>query len=59
MRLGYLSMTMEGDCTKYAKKCHKCEIYPCKIVSSLPLHFMTISWPFSIWGMNVIGPITL
>ncbi|KAK5784106.1 hypothetical protein PVK06_038624 [Gossypium arboreum] len=26
--------------------------------SPLPLHVMTSSWPFSMWGMDVIGPIS-
>ncbi|KAA3465162.1 RNA-directed DNA polymerase (Reverse transcriptase), Ribonuclease H [Gossypium australe] len=59
MRFGYYWSTMEGDCISYAKKCHKCKIYGDKIhVPSSPLHVMTSPWPFSIWGMDVIGPIS-
>ncbi|KAG8501400.1 hypothetical protein CXB51_003539 [Gossypium anomalum] len=46
MRFGYYWATMEGDCINYAKKCHKCQIYGDKI------------HPFSMWGMDVIGPIS-
>ncbi|KAG8500944.1 hypothetical protein CXB51_002957 [Gossypium anomalum] len=52
--------TLEGDCINYAKKCHKCQIYGDKIhVPPSPLHVMTFPWPFSMWGMDVIGPISL
>ncbi|KAG8485729.1 hypothetical protein CXB51_019087 [Gossypium anomalum] len=50
---------MKGDCINYAKKCHKCQIYGDKIhVPPSPLHVMTSPWPFSMWGMDVIGPIS-
>ncbi|KAG8475167.1 hypothetical protein CXB51_031741 [Gossypium anomalum] len=59
MRFGYYWSTMEGDCINYAKKCHKCQIYGDKIhVPPSPLHVMTSPWPFSMWGMDVIGPIS-
>ncbi|KAA3469864.1 RNA-directed DNA polymerase (Reverse transcriptase), Ribonuclease H [Gossypium australe] len=39
MRFGYYWSTMEGDCIRYAKKCHKCQIYGDKIhVPPSPLH---------------------
>ncbi|KAA3468975.1 RNA-directed DNA polymerase (Reverse transcriptase), Ribonuclease H [Gossypium australe] len=57
-RFGYYWSTMEGDCISYAKKCYKCQIYGDKIhVPPSPLHVMTSPWPFSMWGMDVIGPI--
>ena len=59
MRFGYYWSTLEGDCINYAKKCHKCQIYGDKIhVPPSPLHVMTSPWPFSMWGMDVIGPIS-
>ena len=59
MRLGYFWMTMEGDCIKYARKCHKCQVYADNIhVPLSPLHVIIAPWLFSIWGMDVIGPIT-
>ncbi|KAG8476462.1 hypothetical protein CXB51_033312 [Gossypium anomalum] len=59
MRFRYYWSTMEGDCINYAKKCHKCQIYGDRIhVPPLPLHVMTSPWPFSMWGMDVIGPIS-
>ena len=59
MRVGYYWLTLERDCINYARKCHKCQIYANKIhVPPMPLHVMTAPWPFSMWGMDVIGPIT-
>ncbi|KAA3477298.1 RNA-directed DNA polymerase (Reverse transcriptase), Ribonuclease H [Gossypium australe] len=59
MRFGYYWSTMEGDCINYAKRCHKCQIYGDKIhVPHSPLHVMTFPWPFSMWGMDVIGSIS-
>ena len=59
MRAGYYWLTLERDCINYARKCHKCQIYANKIhVPLMPLHVMTAPWLFSMWGMDVIGPIT-
>ena len=59
MRAGYYWMTLENDCINYVRKCHKCQIYADKIhVPPTSLNVMVSPWPFSIWGMNVIGPIT-
>ncbi|KAA3479844.1 RNA-directed DNA polymerase [Gossypium australe] len=50
---------MEGDCICYSKKYPKCQIYGDKIhVPPSPLHVMTSPWPFSMWGMDVIGTIS-
>ncbi|KAK5785449.1 hypothetical protein PVK06_040037 [Gossypium arboreum] len=60
MRLCYYWLTMESDCISFARKCHQCQIYGDKIhVAPSPLHVMTSPWPFSMWGMDVIGPISL
>ncbi|KAA3486505.1 Retrovirus-related Pol polyprotein from transposon 297 family [Gossypium australe] len=60
MRFGYYWSTMEGDCINYAKRCHKCQIYGGKIhVPLSPLHVITSPLPFSMWGMDAIGPISL
>ncbi|KAK9034176.1 hypothetical protein V6N11_050351 [Hibiscus sabdariffa] len=58
MRFGYYWSTMESDYISYARKCHKCQIYADKLhAPPQPLHVMTSPWPFSTWGMDVIGPI--
>ena len=52
-------MTLENDCINYVQKCHKCQIYMDKIhVQPTSLNVMVSPWPFSMWGMDVIEPIT-
>ncbi|XP_012472371.1 uncharacterized protein LOC105789544 [Gossypium raimondii] len=59
MRFGYYWSTMEVDCISYAKKCHKCQIYGDKMhAPPSPLHVTISPWPFSMWGIDVIGPIS-
>ena len=59
MRAGYYWMTLENDCISYVRKYHKCQIYADKIhVPPTVLNVMVSPWPFSMWGMDVIGPIT-
>ncbi|KAE8691531.1 hypothetical protein F3Y22_tig00110890pilonHSYRG01710 [Hibiscus syriacus] len=46
------------DTSLTERRCHKCQIYGDKInVPPHPLHVMTSPWPFSVWGMDVIGQI--
>ena len=59
MRARYYWMTLESDCINYVRKCHKCQICADKIhVPPTSLNVMVSPWPFSMWGMDVIGPIT-
>ena len=59
MKAEYYWMTLEGNCINYVRKCHKCQIYANKIhVPPSSLHVMVSPWPFSMWDMDVIGPIT-
>ena len=58
LRAGYYWLTMESDCIQYARTCHKCQIYADKIhVAAGPLNVMTTPWPFSMWGIDMIGMI--
>ena len=58
LRMGYFWLKMEADCIDYVRKCHKCQMYANEIhASPSSLHVMTSPWPFSIWGLDVIGPI--
>ena len=60
MRAGYYWLTMESDCIKHVQTCHKCQMYQnCKNAPPQYLHTMASPWPFSTWGMDVIGAITL
>jgi len=58
MRGGYFWLTMENDCCIHVRKCHKCQVYADKAnVSPMPLNVLTAPWPFSMWGIDVIGAI--
>ena len=51
---------MEADCYHYTKTCHKCQIYTDRInVPLTPLNIMSPPWPFSMWGIDMIGMIEL
>ena len=58
MRLGYFWMAMEADCIRHVRYCHRCQIYADKInVPPHELRQMSEPWPFSMWGIDMIGPI--
>nr|KYP35457.1 Gypsy retrotransposon integrase-like protein 1 [Cajanus cajan] len=60
LRAGYFWSTMERDCILYARKFRKCQIYVDNIqVPPNELNVMTSPWSFSMWGMDIIGPIKL
>src|ERR1043165_7481463 len=50
LRAGYYWMTMESNCCKQVKRCHKCQTYADKIhVPPTLLDILSFPWPFSIW----------
>ncbi|XP_037495260.1 uncharacterized protein LOC119370682 [Jatropha curcas] len=56
---GMLLRCMEGDCVNYVRHCKACQYHDNK--SHLPaveLHPIAPSWPFSTWGIDIIGKIT-
>lgn len=58
VRQGYFWLTMEHDCVKYVRRCKQCQTFA--NLDHLPaseLHNMTTPWPFSAWGIDVIGKI--
>jgi len=58
LRAGYFWMTMENDCCKHVRKCQKCQVYVDNInVSPTTLNVLSAPWPFSMWGIDVIGAI--
>ncbi|RDX85936.1 Pol polyprotein, partial [Mucuna pruriens] len=49
---------MEADCCNHVKRCLNCQIYADNIhVSPSTLHNLMALWPFSMWGLDMIGPI--
>ena len=58
LRAGYYWLTMESDCCAHVRKCHKCQAYADNVnVPPHPLNVMSAPWPFSMWGIDVIGAI--
>ncbi|XP_077237293.1 uncharacterized protein LOC143878964 [Tasmannia lanceolata] len=58
-RLSYFWTTLEADCFSFVKTCHLCQIHANLIhVPPSELHSLTSLWPFSIWGIDIIGKIS-
>ena len=50
-------LSSRGMCSN-VRKCHKCQTYADNInVLPMSLNVLSSPWPFSMWGMDVIGPI--
>ncbi|XP_057994371.1 uncharacterized protein LOC131174636 [Hevea brasiliensis] len=50
---------MDTDYTKFVKRCHECQIHGnLNHLSPSELYSMTSPWPFSIWGIDIIGKIS-
>ena len=59
MRTGYFLLTMETDYCQFVQRCPECQIHGDLIhVPSSELHALTSPWPFSIWGIDIIGKIS-
>ena len=56
LRIGYYWNMIETDCVDYVKSCHDCQAQAnLNHVPPSELYSMTSPWPFSIWGIDVIG----
>ena len=51
MRQGFFWMTMIEDYIRFVRKCYKCYLPP------IELHSISSPWPFSVWGLDIIGEI--
>jgi len=58
-RIVYYWPTMVQDCINYAKRCDACQFHANFIHQPPePLHLTVASWPFEVWGPDVLGTIT-
>ena len=58
MRTGYFWLTMETDCCQFFQRCIECQMHEDLIhVPPTELHALTSPWPFSVWGIDIIGKI--
>ena len=59
VRAGYYWPTMQKDAISYTCACDKCQRFGNLIHSPLEtLTLMTAPWPFSLWGLDIIGPLS-
>ena len=59
MRTGYFWLTMETDCCQFVQRCLECQMHEDLIhVTPSELHALTSPWPFSVWGIDIIGKIS-
>ena len=58
LRIRYYWNTMEINCVDFVKSCHDCQTHAnLNHVPLSELYSMTSHWPFSIWGIDMIGRI--
>ena len=58
LRMGYYWNTMETNCVDFVKNCHDYQTHAnLNHVPPSELYSMTFPWPFSVWGINLIGRI--
>ena len=58
LRIGYFWNTMETNCVDYVKSCHDYQTHTnLNHVPPSEYYSMTSAWPFSVWGIDVIGRI--
>ena len=51
---------MEADCAAHVQKCYQCQVHgDLNHLPPMPLHTMASPWPFSTWGIDIIGKIYL
>ena len=56
-RISYYQPSMMKDCIDFAKKYKACQFLMNLIYQPLePLHLTIVSWPFDVWGLDVVGP---
>ena len=59
MRTGYFWLTMETDCCQFVQRYLECQMHGDLIhVPPSELHALTSPWPFSVWGIDIIGKIS-
>nr|KYP76142.1 Transposon Ty3-I Gag-Pol polyprotein [Cajanus cajan] len=60
LRAGYYWPTLKTDCAEYVKKCKQCQQHGNLIhASTEKLHSISAPWPFSLWGIDILGPFPL
>lgn len=56
IKIGYYWTTMEDDCHRCVKHCDTCQKYSnAQHIPPSFLHSLVSPWPFSTWGIDIIG----
>nr|KYP36420.1 Retrovirus-related Pol polyprotein from transposon 17.6 [Cajanus cajan] len=57
IRAGYYWPTLTTNYAKFVQQCKPCQQHgPLTNQPAEDLHFITTPWPFSVWGMDILGP---
>ncbi|XP_014498083.1 uncharacterized protein LOC106759429 [Vigna radiata var. radiata] len=57
LKVGYYWPTMEEDSRVFTRKCLRCQAHANDLRAPPHLlHSITAPWPFSQWGMDIVGP---
>ncbi|XP_020215669.1 uncharacterized protein LOC109799508 [Cajanus cajan] len=57
LRAGYYWPTLKSDCKNYIQKCKECQQFgSAHRQPPEALYQMMSAWPFSQWGMDILGP---
>ena len=58
IRQGYYWTTLDADCVKWVRECDRCQRHAnLQHMPPRELYNMTTPWPFSTWGIDVIGKV--
>ncbi|RVW25334.1 hypothetical protein CK203_117816 [Vitis vinifera] len=50
---------MEADCYRFIQRCPECQMHDDLLyMPHSELHALTSPWPFSVWGIDIIGKIS-
>ena len=59
LRMSFYWTMLEADCVDFVRKCHHCQVHAnLNHIRPNELYNMTSPWPFSVWGIDIIGKIT-
>ena len=57
-RQGFYWPTAVADATKLVRSCEGCQYYARQThLLALALQTIPITWPFAMWGLNMVGPL--
>ncbi|XP_020240077.1 uncharacterized protein LOC109818937 [Cajanus cajan] len=57
LRAGYYWPTLVANCSNFIQRCKPCQQHgPLTHQPPEGLHAIATPWPFSIWGMDILGP---